>query len=170
MKTHQQIFLVLILLIISFSCKKAEIIENPIGVSTLIGKWKLTGILLGDVVVEPCNGNSPTRDITIEFTNLSAGFSGVMSLSGQSTVNDYFGSYEADSKGVIKISAVGGTKRGGSVEMMQCEDNYYTFLMNSQAYRVVQIETNPVITMLELGVFRDNPKDKGQFLIFEKIN
>jgi META domain len=170
MKTHQRISLVLIIFMMSFSCKKTEIIETSAAISTLVGKWKLTGIFLGDAVATPCYGNTPSRDITLEFTANPLDANTSFSLNGQSTVNDYSGGYEADSKGVIKISSIGGTKRGGSAEMMQCENNYYTFLTNAQAYRIVQIETNPVKTVLELGVFRDNPKDKGQYLIFEKVN
>ena len=170
MKTHQRISLILVVFMMSFSCKKSEIIETPAAIITLVGKWKLTGVVSGDIVTTPCNGNTTPRDMTLEFTANPSGVNTLFSLSGQAPVNDYFGSYEADSKGVIKISSVGGTKRAGSPEMMECEINYYTFLTDVQAYRIVQIQTNPVITMLELGVFRDNPKDKGSFLIFEKLN
>jgi hypothetical protein len=168
MKIYLRISLILIVFMMSFSCKKSEIIETPAAISTLVGKWKLTGILLGDAIAIPCYGNTPTRDITLEFTANPSGVNNLFSLSGQAPVNDYFGSYEADSKGVIKISSVGGTKRAGSPEMMECEINYYTFLTDAQAYRIVQIQTNPVITVLELGVFRDKPRDKGTYLIFEK--
>ncbi len=171
MKTYQRIYLITILFIMSFSCKKTEIVEpeSSTGIATLIGKWKLVEILRGDVLDRPCGVNTPTREITIEFTANPSGTSNLFSLNGQSTVNDYFASYEADSKGVIKISTVGGSKRGGSTEMMQCENNYYTLLAESQEYRIVQIETNPVKTILQLGVFLDFPKNKGSYLIFEKI-
>lgn len=170
MKTYQRLYLITILFIMSFSCKKIEIVEpeSSTGIATLIGKWKLIEILRGDVIDRPCGINTLTRDITLEFTANPAGTSNLLSLNGQSTVNDYFASYEADSKGVIKISTVGGSKRGGSAEMMQCENNYYTLLAESQAYKIVQIQTNPIKTILQLGVFRDNPKDKGSYLIFEK--
>jgi heat shock protein HslJ len=170
MKTHQQISLILILFIMSFSCKKTEIEETTTPISTLIGKWKLIEVLKGDIIVSPCNGNKLSRDITLEFTANPSGTSNLLSLNGQSTVNDYSAGYEADSKGVIKISTVGGTKRAGSAEMMQCENDYYTLLANSQAYRILQIETIPVKTFLELGVFRNGIKDLGNYLIFEKIN
>jgi META domain len=136
----------------------------------LVGKWKLTDILKGDVVDRPCGINTLTRDITLEFTTNSLGTDNFFSLNGQSTVNEYSGGYEADAKGVIKITTLGGTKRGGSPEMMQCENNYYALLAASEAYKIVQIQTNPVKTVLQLGVFRDNPKDKGAYLIFEKVN
>jgi heat shock protein HslJ len=168
MKTHQRIYLVVILFILSFSCKNTETVEPPTAIATLTGKWKLIEILRGDIIDKPCGINTPTRDITIEFTANPSGTSNLLSLNGQSTVNDYSAGYEADSKGIIKISTVGGTKRAGSAEMMQCENNYYTLLTESQEYRIIQIETIPVKTVLELGVFRNSPKDKGSYLIFEK--
>jgi hypothetical protein len=170
MKTHQRISLILIIFILSFSCKKTEIEETTTPISTLIGKWKLMEVLRGDIIDRPCGINTPTRDITIEFTANPSGTTNLLSLNGQSTVNDYSAGYEADSKGVIKISTVGGTKRAGSAEMMQCENDYYNLLANSQAYRIVQIETNPAKTILQLGVFRNGIKDLGNYLIFEKIN
>jgi META domain len=172
MKTHQRISLIIILFIISFSCKNTEIVEpeSYTAIANLTGKWKLIEILRGDIIDRPCGVNMPTRDITIEFTANSSGTSNLLSLNGQSTVNDYSAGYEVDSKGNIKISTVGGTKRGGSPEIMQCENNYYNLLAESQEYRIIQIQTNPVKTVLELGVFRDFPKDKGSYLIFEKVN
>jgi heat shock protein HslJ len=170
MKTHQRISFIFILFVMSFSCKQTDIVEPATSISTLIGKWKLIEILKGDIIDKPCGVNTLTRDITLEFTTNSSGTSNFLSLNGQSTVNDYSGGYSADSEGNIKIPTIGGTKRGGSQEMMECEDNYYKFLTNAQSYRIIQIETIPVKTVLELGVFRDNPKDKGTYLIFEKIN
>ena len=170
MKTHQRIYLIVIVFIISFSCKKTEIVEpeSSTAIANLTGKWKLIEILRGDIVDRPCGINTPTRDITLEFTANPSGTSNSLSLNGQSTVNDYSAGYEADSKGNIKISTVGGTKRGGSPEMMQCENNYYTLLAESQEYKILEIQTIPVKTILQLGVFRDSPKDKGYYLIFEK--
>ena len=171
MKTYQQLYLIVILFIISFSCNKTEIVEPPITITSLIGKWKFIEILQGDILVKPCGMNAPIRDITLEFTANPSGTSNLLSLNGQSTVNDYFGNYEADSKGNIKISTVGGTKRAGAAEMMQCENAYYTFLTKAQAYKIIEIQTNPVKTILQLGVFRnnsDNPEDIGSYLIFEK--
>jgi META domain len=170
MKTHQRIYLIVILFIMSFSCRKTENVEpeSSTAITSLTGKWKLIEILRGDIIDRPCGINTPTREITIEFTANPSGTSNLLSLNGQSTVNDYSAAYEADSKGNIKISTVGGTKRGGSPEMMQCENNYYTLLAESQEYKILEIQTNPVKTILQLGVFRDNPKDKGSYLIFEK--
>ena len=169
MKTHQRIYLIVIFFILSFSCKNAETIEPSTATTGLTGKWKLIEILRGDVIDRPCGINTLTRDITIEFTSNPSGTSNLPSLNGQSTVNDYSAGYEVDSKGVIKIYTVGGTKRAGSAEMMQCENAYYTLLTEAQAYKIIEIQTNPVKTILQLGVFRDNPKDKGSYLIFEKI-
>jgi heat shock protein HslJ len=168
MKANQIILILFLLFAVTFSCKQTEIVETATPISTLVGKWKLTEILKGDVIDKPCGINTLTRDITLEFTTNSSGMDRFLSLNGQSTVNDYSGGYLADSEGNIKIPTIGGTKRAGSREMMECEDNYYTFLTNAQAYRILQIQTIPVKTVLELGVFRDNPKDKGAYLIFEK--
>jgi heat shock protein HslJ len=170
MKTNQIIFMSFLLFTATFSCKQSEIIETATPISTISGKWKLIEIFKGDVIDSPCGINPPTRDITLEFTANPSGMDDLLSLSGQSTVNEYFGNYKADSKGAIKITTLGGTKRGGSPEMMQCENNYYALLAASEAYKIVQIQTNPVKTVLQLGIFRDNPKDKGAYLIFEKVN
>jgi heat shock protein HslJ len=170
MKTNQIILILFLLFAITFSCKQTEIVETTTPISTLVGKWKLIEIFKGDVVDKPCGVNMLTRDITLEFTTNSSGMGSFFSLNGQSTVNEYSGGYEADSQGNIKIPTIGGTKRGGSPEMMQCENNYYTFLTNAQAYRILQIQTIPVKTVLELGVFRNGIKDGGNYLIFEKVN
>jgi hypothetical protein len=168
MKLIQRILIFLLVFLTILSCKKSDIMQSSTSISTLTGKWKLTGIFLGDAIATPCYGSTPTRDITLEFTASSSGIGTKMSLNGQATINNYFGSYEADSKGVIKISSVGSTQMGGSQEMMECETNYFTFLAASEAYKIIQDGTNPVKTVLQLGVFRNNPKDSGTYLIFEK--
>ena len=168
MQTLQRITIFLVFFMVFFSCKKADIMQTSSSVSAIIGKWKLTGIFLGDAIATPCYGSIPTRDITIEFTGNPSGIGSKLSLNGQSTINNYFGSYEADSKGIIKISSVGSTQIGGSEEMMQCETNYFTFLAASEAYKIIQVETNPVKTVLQLGVFKNGPRDGGTYLIFEK--
>jgi heat shock protein HslJ len=170
MKTNQIILTLFLLFAVTFSCKQTDMVEIATPISTISGKWKLIEIFKGDVIDRPCGINPPTRDITLEFTANPSGMDDLLSLSGQSTVNEYFGNYKADSKGAIKITTLGGTKRGGSPEMMQCENNYYSLLAASEAYKIVQIQTNPVKTVLQLGVFRNGIKDGGNYLIFEKVN
>lgn len=170
MKKNQSIPFLFLLLVMTFSCKQSEIVGTMTSTSTLLGKWKLIEIFKGDVVDRPCGINTLTRNITLEFTTNPSGMGNLLSLNGQSTVNEYFGNYEADSKGVIKIITLGGTKRGGSSEMMQCETNYYALLKTSEAYKIVQVGNNPVKITLQLGVFRNGQKDGGSFLIYEKVN
>ncbi len=164
------IFISFLLFVATFSCKQTNIIETATPISPLAGKWKLIEIFKGDVIDRPCGIHTLTRDITLEFTTNSLGIGDLFRLNGQSTVNDYSGGYEADTKGIIKITTIGGTKRGGPPEMMQCEYNYYSLLATSETYKIIQVQTNPVKIVLQLGVFRNGIKDGGNYLIFEKIN
>ena len=151
----------------AYSCKKEEVISKTN--TSLIGKWKLTGVFLSDALDSPCSGNTPSRDITIEFTNKPSGVGNSLSLNGQSTVNLYFANYEANTDGAIKITTLGSTKIAGTPEMMQCESRLFTLLQTSEGYKVVQVDTNPAKIILQLGIFRTGTIDAGTYLVFEKI-
>jgi hypothetical protein len=167
MKTY--IFLTLsFIFLTAFSCKKEETLQTAT-ISTIVGKWKLTGIFLGDALDRPCNVNTPERDIILELTDNQLDNSNFMKLTGQSVVNNYFGSYEAKSDGTIKITQIGSTKKGGSPEMMQCEAGYYEHLAMTEAYKFFVLDGRII---LQLGRFKkdDSPsRDGGTYLIFEKI-
>ena len=152
----------------TYSCKKEEVISKTN--TSLIGKWKLTGVFLSDALDSPCSsGTTPNRDVTIEFTNNSSGVGNALSLNGQSTVNLYFANYEANTDGTIKITSLGSTKVAGTPEMMQCESRLFTLLQTSEGYKVVQVDTNPAKIILQLGIFRTGTRDAGTYLVFEKI-
>jgi heat shock protein HslJ len=158
-------------MLLFISCKQNEPTTPATSISTIIGKWKLTGVLLGDVIDGPCTANSQTRDITLEITATPSGVGSSLKMTGQSVVNNYFAYYEANANGSIKIPNVGTTEIAGTSAMMECEARYYQLLGASEEYR---IENDNGKTILQLGIFKkpNTPpsKNNGTYLIYEKID
>ncbi len=167
MKTYIS-FVVTFIFLTAFSCKKEETLQAN-NTNTMVGKWKLTGIFLSDALDRPCGTNTPERDIILEVTDNQVNTPNFLTLKGQSVVNDYFGSCEAKSDGTIMNTQIGSSKKGGSPEMMQCEQGYYGHLSAAEGYKILVSDGK---TILQLGRFKkDNTpsRDGGTYLIYEKM-
>ncbi|MBP6385085.1 MAG: hypothetical protein KA313_04715 [Pseudarcicella sp.] len=186
-------FLLIVLCIVAFSCKRSEIIEKqtsevensekiglPIKPPLLEGSWKLISIFLSDATAGPCIIDKPARDIILTFpkdtllTKIPSLFNA--NLGGQSVVNLYAGNYSLSGFDIttdsfdIKINAFLTTKVGGSETMTQCEQGYIERLNGAVNCKVIKPVEGK--TLLYLGRFRkptDHPRDGGLYMIYEKI-
>ncbi len=142
----------------------------------VVGEWVLQRVFLGDVVDTPCGWEAPEhREMTLKITRDAVNNDpGTYVLNGQSSVNQFFGSYavksfdKAKQRGTIRMGAVGGTKMAGPEPLMRCEYRYYSLLEQSEEFLFVEDEGK---VFLHLGIFKkDNTpsRDGGTYLIFEK--
>jgi META domain len=140
----------------------------------LLGKWKAVSLFLSDASTGVCHGNTPTKDITIEFKSNLADDNVSYQVAGSGTVNTYFTSItfnsynSSEKKASIKVNSIVSTKMAGSPEMMDCEQNYYTFLAESTGIEFFADSPN----ILHIGRLKEpnsNPRDGGTFYVFEKI-
>jgi META domain len=161
------------------SCQKENVLNNESTAKeipkALIGKWKAVSLFLSDASTGVCHANTPTRDIIIEFKNEKStdDQSGYI-ISGNSTVNTYFSTVNfisfnsSENKAAIKINSIATTKMAGSPEMMDCEQNYYTFLAESTGIQFFSDDPNTI----HIGRLKEpdsNPRDGGTYFVFEKI-
>jgi META domain len=174
--------LVAVFSILLFSCQKNSVSpasqERNAYASELKGSWKLSSVLMGDIMDLPCGMNTPSRgDLTLIANVDSASTSGEkLIINGQSAVNLYFASLEVLSynqetlEGTLKISTLGSTKIAGTNEMNACESRFFNILSSAKDYRFVKSNEGKVF--LHLGTFSKNPMptyDAGTYLIFEKV-
>ncbi len=170
--------LFILLLCLGFGACETPVVEASakaiLSDNTMLkGKWKLTGILLGDVIDQPCAGTSDNRDITLE---IAADSLNTFKITGQSAVNYYFATAKITAfdtntqKGQLSIAQLGSTKIAGSQLMNECENRYYTLLGIAKDFRLIQNTAGKAV--LHLGEIKENTKptlDNGTYFIFEKV-
>lgn len=117
--------------LMSFSgCERENESVIPPDATKLIGDWKL---------IEPAS----TYNVTLTFaTDSASNFPFTLRLSGESSVNYYFGEFQynagglADPRSQVVIDNIGSTKRGGPAEALQFEQTYYNNLKAVNRYEL----------------------------------
>ncbi len=150
------------------ACSNEEVSQNMN--TKLLGTWVLKNKFLGDALDTPCGyATTGVRELTLIISEDLE--NKTLKISGQSTVNQYFGSLNIistdTSNGIsaIKIGTLGSSKMAGPPALMECETNLFNFLNESQELRLTD-EGN-----LNIGRFKkDNTpsRDGGTYLIYEK--
>lgn len=169
----------LVLFLVQFlridSCTNAETV-SALDSSSITGNWKLKSVFLGDVIDTPCSWEAPEhKDMTLNITSEKVeNDPKSFVLNGQSSVNQFFGSYSilsfdaATKKGTIKMGAIGGTKMAGPENLMNCEFRYYSLLGDATEFQLVEGENGPVLHLGHLKKDNTPSRDGGTYLIFEK--
>ncbi len=167
-------FAFLLLYMISCDDKKPSNIEDESVNTVLAGKWVARSLFLSDANTGVCHQNKTERDLTIEFAQ-DKDNPAQHKINGNAPVNDYFSSLEIISFdketgiGKIKVGGVGGTKRAGPSELMECESFYYNFLSESTGFQIDPDEPN----FLKLGRIKEPgsapSRDGGTYYYFEKV-
>jgi hypothetical protein len=167
-------FLFILLYMISCDDKKPANVEDTSGGYPLEGKWKAVSLFLGDASTGVCHQEKLDREVTVEFIALESN-PVQYRMAGQAMVNDYFAGYQLISFdkttgiGKIKVDGVGGTKRAGRPEMMECELNYYNFLAEATGFQIDPVEPN----ILKIGRIKppsEAPsRDGGTYYVYERI-
>ena len=153
------------------SCTKKEVQALDLK-PEILGKWVLKQKFLGDAIDTPCGyAVKYANDITLEITdNAESADSKELKMSGNSTVNLYFGGItitgfdEKTGIGTMKIGALGSTKMAGPPELMDCETNYFNMLNESSEFRIQDGQ-------LQIGRFKKDTtpsRDGGTYFIYEK--
>ncbi len=118
----------LLLSLSSFSgCNRqsTNTIVQPADLSNLIGKWNLS---------------NPKTDftITLEITQKTTeGNTPTYRVSGLSPVNQYGADATIQANGIVNVSAIIATKRGGSPEAMTAETTYFNSLQQVEKAELV---------------------------------
>ena len=141
------------------SCKKdtVAVVSDTILSNQLEGTWVLKRILMGDMVDMPCGfaNEGKIQPMTITFTTEKEANTSKMKLNGQSSVNQFFGSYVVDSfneatgTGKIQLGALGSTKMASSADLMNCENRYFSMLSESVDFKLELVNGK---VQLEMGV------------------
>jgi heat shock protein HslJ len=168
----------LLLISLVLACTKENIssenIKDDMYQKQLVGKWKVVSLFLSDAYTGVCHQDKPSRNITFEFENIP-NKDNTYQFGGDAPINRYSGSLEFlgfdQKRNIIKIksSTIGGSKKGGSPEMMDCEQNFYRMLSESTGIQLSEDEPNTI----RIGKLREensHPRDGGTFYILERIN
>jgi heat shock protein HslJ len=136
----------------------------------LNGKWVAKSLFLSDATTGVCHQDKPDQPITIEFT-VAESFPEQYKIQGTGSINSYFSDYQVLSYdkttgiGKLKIGSIGASKKGGSPEMMQCEQSYFSFLTESTGF---QLDNNS----LKIGRIKEPSstptRDGGHYYYFER--
>ena len=118
------------LLIIACTQKAIESVEpNTLNTANLLGQWKFKSY---------ANRTPIAYEVSLEFKNED----GKNTLSGRSSVNFYFASFETnDSEKTMKVGVLGSTKIAGSPEANQFESIYYERLRSITHYEFTNTNT-----------------------------
>lgn len=154
----KRFFVLLFATIAISSCKENTVaVESVILPNQLEGTWVLTRVLMGDMVDMPCGfaNEGKVQPMTITFTTEKVANTSTMKLSGQSSVNQFFGSYvvnsfnETTGTGRIKMGALGSTNMASSADLMDCESRYFSMLSKSVDFKLELVNGK---LQLEMGV------------------
>jgi hypothetical protein len=171
------IFLCLILL--NFLSCDQNSLENENSATKIISQlqgtqWKVKNIFLGDAITPPCYETTPRQGITLEFGKLDETAKNSLPISGKSTVNNYFTTFNfgevIPDKNIVlmTLSALGSTKMAGPEDQQVCENTYYDLLRQSTG-----IQYDPAMpNTIHVGILKTTntpSRDGGTYIIFERI-
>ena len=131
-----------ICLMMGAACQPESVDANAVksertAAADLIGSWKFRHF--GDTTEYP-------YEVTLEFKG-EADEAGGLKLSGRSSVNHYFATYQADaSQKKLNLANLGSTRMAGSPDAMQFEQRYFEFLKNAASYQLKDAGQTLVIT------------------------
>lgn len=141
----------------------------------LSGEWLVREVFLGDMIDTPCGFEvTDAPQLIIEFSKNSDDGKW-LKFSGQSAINSFFGTYQITSfdettgVGQISFGAIASTKKGGSEELMACENRFFDLLNRTSDFSIT-IQNGKEV--LNIGVFKkdDQPsRDGGTFFILGRV-
>jgi hypothetical protein len=112
----------------------------------LEGTWVLKYVLMGDAMDKPCGfvNEGKVKEMSLTFTSEKLEGTDQIKLHGQSSVNNFMGSYtilyydENLKTGKIKFSQLASTKMAAvNPNFMDCETRYLSYLESSEDFKIV---------------------------------
>ena len=124
----------------------AQSISQPeSAIVDLQGTWVLKNVLMGDAMDVPCGfiNEGKVKEMNVTFTSEKVAGTDRMKLYGQSSVNEFMGSYTILSydpiskTGKIKFEPLVSTKMAAvDPSFMDCENRYFSYLGNSEDFKI----------------------------------
>jgi hypothetical protein len=122
-----------------------EVTQTVTSSNDLEGTWVLKNVLMGDAMDAPCGfiNEGKVKEMNVTFTTEKAASSDKNKLHGQSSVNNFMGSYTIlsyDKKtktGKIQFDPLVTTKMAAvDPTFMECENRYFLYLQKSEDFKI----------------------------------